>query len=71
MTADPTKNDNEVILHWVPFHMVYVIQQVSQNCLNLPGHMRGCLQGIVNLFGQFGGSKWESRDAGRPCFSSL
>jgi hypothetical protein len=67
MTADLT-NDNEVILRWVPFHMVAVIQEVSQNCLYLPGHMHSCLQGIANLFEKFGASKWESGDAWEALF---
>lgn len=67
MTAD-VLNDGTAILRWIPFHMIYVLQQVSTQCLGLPPSMRTCLISIAELFGQFGSGKWEGGDAWEALF---
>jgi hypothetical protein len=70
MTAD-VKNDGTMILRWIPFHMVYVTQQVSRQCLDLPKPFRDCLSSIADLFVHFSNENSGGGDAGRPCFSSF
>eukprot|EP00978_Attheya_sp_CCMP212_P024654 scaffold77824_cov56-Attheya_sp.AAC.3 len=67
MTAD-VKDDGTTILRWIPFHMVYVMQQVSMSCLVLPKPFRDCLSSIADLFGQFSAAKWEDGDAWEALF---
>jgi hypothetical protein len=67
MTAD--LKDDEIILRWIPFHMVYALSQIYQHrIIFLPGDMRSCLEGIVGLLKQFEGSKCQSGDAWEALF---
>jgi hypothetical protein len=67
MTAD--LKDDEIILHWIPFHMVYTLSQIYQHgIIFLPGEMRSCVNGIVGLFRQFESSTCQSGDAWEALF---
>jgi hypothetical protein len=67
MTAD--LKDDEIILRWIPFHMVYTRSQIYQHgIIFLPGEMRSCLNDIVGLFRQFQSSKCQSGDAWEALF---
>jgi hypothetical protein len=67
MTTDVT-DDDTMILRWIPFHMVYVIEQVSTQCLHLPMPLSKCLKSIADLFIQFSDAKWEGGDAWEALF---
>lgn len=73
MTADLTtneKNEEVMILRWVPFHMSYVMQQLSSNCpqVQTAGAMAKCLGAVDKLFVQFSSQKSKSGDAWEALF---
>lgn len=68
MTADIAQDGETTILRWIPFHMSFVLQQVSQQCLVVPLRTRHCYSAIAELLVQFGYGKWESGDAWEALF---
>ena len=62
MTAD-VKN-GKVIVRWIPYHMVYVLQQIVARCdSSLPSGAVACLNGIVKSFGKFAEAKYQAGEA--------
>lgn len=69
LTTTDLKDDGTQIFRWIPFHMHYVLDRISQDCPYVDAHMRHCLSsGIVDLFRQFAGTKWEAGDAWEALF---
>lgn len=59
MTAEQTEND--VILHWIPCHLEYLLKEMWQNCKKLPN--RECMARIYEHLFNYLGSKTGSGDA--------
>lgn len=67
MTAD-LNLQGDIVLRWIPFHMVEVLSAISNKYIFLPESIRGCLKGIVALLGTFRTAKKESGDAWEALF---
>jgi hypothetical protein len=62
-----TDEDGRNYIRWVPYHMQYVLQQMSTNAL-LSDALRKCLSALANLLVAFRTAKTESGDAWEALF---
>ena len=68
MTADVDAESDEVLLRWIPFHMVRVLDELRTGCAFLPTNVKDCLAAITDNLEGFSRAKEESGDAWEALF---
>ena len=71
MTADIIESSNNMVLRWVPYHLVYALDEMRKHWRHMPLTVKGCVKGIVENMSQFSTAKEESGDGWEALFLAV